>query len=145
MADVSLPEDLSPYSTEELRQLWRQHFGREAPARASRPFMLGNLNYQRHCQIHGGLSEGTIKHLHAIALESFKDRPSARYKVMMPGTKFVRIWQGEPHEVMVTEDRTLLYRGQTFTSLSAVASHIAGTKWNGLTFFGLKKAALNGS
>ncbi|MBF0192889.1 MAG: DUF2924 domain-containing protein, partial [Magnetococcales bacterium] len=31
------------------------------------------------------------------------------------------------------------YQGRKFGSLSAVANFISGTKWNGLTFWGLKK------
>ena len=41
------------------------------------------------------------------------------------------------HEVAVTADG-FSYQGGAFRSLSQVAGHITGTKWNGHVFFGLK-------
>jgi hypothetical protein len=47
-----------------------------------------------------------------------------------------REYQGELHEVTITEDG-IEYRGQCFSSLSQVAKAITGTHWNGRAFFGL--------
>ena len=48
----------------------------------------------------------------------------------------VRAWQGVDHHVTVTTDG-FEYRGRRFKSLSAIANIIAGTRWNGWTFFGV--------
>jgi hypothetical protein len=57
---------------------------------------------------------------------------------LVPGTKLVKTYGGETHVVEVTRDG-LLYEGETYRSLSAVAKHITGTHWNGLLFFGLRR------
>ena len=55
----------------------------------------------------------------------------------LPGTRILRNWQGERHEVHVTE-KGYLWRGKTFGSLSAVARAITGVSRNGPKFFGLR-------
>ena len=59
---------------------------------------------------------------------------------MTPGTKLAREWRGAACEVDVVEGG-FRYEGQTYRSLSKVASVITGVKWNGLRFFGLNKEA----
>lgn len=54
------------------------------------------------------------------------------------GARIVKHHGGETHVVEVTGEG-MLYRGQTYTSLSAVAKVITGTHWNGLLFFGLRR------
>ena len=56
---------------------------------------------------------------------------------LKPGSSLVREWGGARHEVAVTEEG-FSYQGRVFGSLSQVAGHITGTKWNGPVFFGLK-------
>ena len=41
------------------------------------------------------------------------------------------------HEVLVINDG-FSYYGETYKSLSAIATKITGTKWNGLKFFGVQ-------
>jgi hypothetical protein len=66
-----------------------------------------------------------------------RDRTAAPGRPI-PGTVLVREWQGERHEVTVHED-CFEYLGLPYRSLSAVARKIAGTRWNGPVFFGLRK------
>ena len=54
------------------------------------------------------------------------------------GTRLVREWHGERHEVTVTKDG-LEYEGRPYRSLSAVAKVISGGHWSGPAFFGLRK------
>ncbi len=49
---------------------------------------------------------------------------------------FIREYNGRAHEVFVKGEKEYLYDGVTYTSLSAVAFKITGTKWNGKRFFG---------
>ena len=48
-----------------------------------------------------------------------------------------REWQGIEHCVTV-RDNDYEYQGRPYTSLSAIARAITGTRWNGWVFFGLK-------
>ena len=54
------------------------------------------------------------------------------------GNRLVKHYGGETHVVEVTPDG-MIYRDQTYASLSAVAKVITGTHWNGLLFFGLRR------
>ncbi len=58
------------------------------------------------------------------------DRPIA-------GTRLIREWQGVEHCATVRDDG-YEYQGRPYKSLSAIARAIAGTRWNGWVFFGLK-------
>lgn len=57
---------------------------------------------------------------------------------LVPGTRLVKQHGGRNHVAEVTADG-VLYEGQTYSSLSAVAKAITGTHWNGLLFFGLRR------
>jgi len=67
--------------------------------------------------------------------------PHARKVIedLLPGTRFLRIWNDKRYEVIVREDG-FEFEGKTYRSLSAVAREITGTRWNGKIFFGYKKA-----
>lgn len=56
------------------------------------------------------------------------------------GTRLMRAWGGETHEVIVLADG-VLWRGQTWSSLSIVARAITGSARNGPRFFGLRGTA----
>jgi hypothetical protein len=54
----------------------------------------------------------------------------------MPGTEIVRVFKGRRVVVRVLEDG-FEYDGRRFRSLSAIATEVTGTRWNGFLFFGL--------
>ena len=56
---------------------------------------------------------------------------------LLVGTRLVKAHTGKTHVVEVTGEG-MLYEGELFSSLSAVAKAITGTHWNGLLFFGLR-------
>ena len=58
----------------------------------------------------------------------------------LPGTRLIREWQGVQHVVTVRQ-HDFEFEGRPYQSLSAIARHITGTRWNGWTFFGLKGRA----
>lgn len=66
-------------------------------------------------------------------------RPSPRpvRRSIKPGTRLLREWQGQTHEVIAESTGQFLYRGETYRSLSAIARTITGTRWSGPTFFGV--------
>ncbi|GHT95763.1 hypothetical protein FACS1894122_13550 [Alphaproteobacteria bacterium] len=52
----------------------------------------------------------------------------------MVGTKIIKEYKGKLIEVLVVNNG-FSYSGEIFKSLSAIATQITGTKWNGLKFF----------
>lgn len=62
---------------------------------------------------------------------------------MKPGARLVRDWNGETHEVLVTEDG-FQWNGKTWASLSVIAREMTGTRWSGPRFFGLKTGQTDG-
>jgi hypothetical protein len=130
----------------ELRERWRELFGTEPPAyRQDR--MVARLAYRIQELAYGGLSGWATARLDQIADDvDGSRRPEGGLAHMKrqrqdgqltPGTRFVREWQGERHEVTVTESG-FEYRGRNFRSLSAIARTMTGTQWNGPAFFGLR-------
>ena len=53
------------------------------------------------------------------------------------GARLTRTWKGRLVEVVV-EEGGFRWQDQVFPSLSAAATAIAGSKWNGPRFFGLR-------
>ena len=56
------------------------------------------------------------------------------------GTKLIREWQGQVHEVMALEDGHFAYAGNSYQSLSVIAGKITGPHWSGPRYFGRKKS-----
>ena len=65
--------------------------------------------------------------------------PGDHLAAMQPiaGTRLLREWQGVRHVVTVRVN-DFEFEGRPYQSLSAIARHITGTRWNGWTFFGLR-------
>ncbi len=61
-------------------------------------------------------------------------------KALGIGAVLQRTWQGRAVEVVV-EEQGFRWDGRLFPSLSAAATAIAGSRWNGPRFFGLRDAA----
>lgn len=135
-------EQLESLPMPELRQRWKQAFGRLPSTASRREFLIANLAYRAQEQATGGLSERETRYLHAQANRTLV--PKTLGTGVLPGTKLVRMWKGEPHEVCCLPEGGFVYRNQTYASLSAIANLITGTKWNGNVFFGLKKAKPRG-
>jgi hypothetical protein len=124
-------------STSELRDLWRELFGRDAPV-LGRRYLEDRIAYQLQVLHFGGLSDRARRKLDALAdqlePQAARRRDSGR---LLPGTELRREWQGIEHVVRVRE-QDFEYEGRPYRSLSAVARQIAGTRWNGWLFFGLR-------
>lgn len=54
------------------------------------------------------------------------------------GTVVRRVFDGKTHEVTVCVEG-FEYEGRKYKTLSTIANQIAGSRWNGFLFFGLKK------
>jgi hypothetical protein len=123
----------------ELKALWRD-FNESEPPPFNRAFLVKRLAYQIQELSLGGLEKETEKRLERLAKEeegaTAEKRPSSNQLLL--GTRLVREWRGVEHCCTVLNDG-FEYQGRRFKSLSAVANHITGTRWNGKVFFGLKK------
>jgi hypothetical protein len=121
-----------------LQREWRQLYRTEPPNRTSRGLLLRALAHHVQAEAFGGLRPAAQRRLARVAEELSAGRtPSTPPTVIKPGTRLLREWQGAIHEVIVLE-AGVQYRGKTWTSLSAVAREITGTRWSGPLFFGLK-------
>ena len=60
------------------------------------------------------------------------------------GTVVRRVFDGKTHEVTVCVEG-FEYEGRRYKTLSAIANQIAGSRWNGFLFFGLKKRGVAAS
>ena len=69
--------------------------------------------------------------------KAMQTRPSLA-PAYSPGTRLIREWQGQTHEVTVMESG-YAYQGQHYRSLSSVAGDITGSHWSGPRFFRMVK------
>ena len=122
----------------ELKAEWRTLFGAEPPG-YNRRYLESRLAYRIQELAYGGLKPATRARLDALA--DALDPKAARKRVVngpVVGTQLIREWRGVEHRVTVLAD-AFEWEGCRYKSLSAVARAITGTRWNGLTFFGVKR------
>ena len=126
--------------TPELRLLWNELFGTEAP-RFNRRYLQDRLGYRLQELAFGALRTTTVARLEAmgarldrgsITLRRIRadDRPTA-------GTRLIREYQGFEYTVTVLQNG-FEFEGRHYKSLSAIARSITHTRWNGWVFFGLR-------
>lgn len=139
-----------------LQMRWRELFGRNAPARLGADLLRRAIAYRLHELELGGLSRQAQLRLKAVGCSSGKSKAGTGKALspalVKPGTRFVREWQNEVHEVQAIDTGDFVYRGKTFRSLSLIAREITGTHQSGPRFFGIgknhltarKREAMNG-
>ena len=129
---------LKTRSTPELRDRWRELFGTDPPA-LGRRYLEDRIAYRVQELHFGGISDRVRRKLDTLA-DQIEPKATRRRDPGRPiaGTQLRREWQGVEHVVTVRE-QDFEYRGRPYRSLSAVAREIAGTRWNGWTFFGLRR------
>ena len=128
-------------------ELPRDLYGTESPS-YNRAHIVKRLAYRIQELAYGGLSEATRdqlrEHLENERLDTETERVTRMTRrqtkngVPVVGTRIVRDWHGERHEVTVVQGG-FEYEGRRYRSLSAIARAITGTRWNGPAFFGLRK------
>lgn len=116
---------------EGLRTEWRRRYG--PPPKVRSPDLVRlSLAWRIQSEAFGGLDVVTRRRL--------RQSPGApaRSDHLGVGARLTREWRGVLHEV----DRTVegfRWRGEVYSSLSAVAQAISGVKRNGPQFFGLRE------
>jgi len=129
LSDLSLPE---------LRKLWSDRLGRP-PQMASTELTRRWLAWELQAAERGGLDAATRRHLRRLARASGTSSVSSPSGGgVKPGTVLTREWAGATHKVVVLE-AGFSWNGQTWRSLSEIASKITGTRWSGPRFFGLHR------
>ena len=132
-------QQLPSLRRDQLIPIWNQHFHSPPPETLRKELMVPLLSYRIQEKAFGGLSLQARNRLKQIAAGLAKGPRSTKQAVSPEeGTRILRQWHGEMHEVRCTDDG-LFYRGEKYSSLSKIAFVITGTKWSGPAFFGVKK------
>lgn len=139
MSNLDAFTELKNLTHGELKDRFKELYGRPTPKQMSRPFLCRVIAHRLQENENGGPNAPLRRRLRKLAndLKACGSVSAAPPRPIKPGTRFLREWQGETHIVSVTESG-LLYRDQTYRSLSAIAREITGTRWSGPAFFGLK-------
>ena len=118
--------------------LWDEHFD-QRPNHHHRTWLESRLAYKLQERALGSLKVSVRRKLESIGetgvLPKNLQREADR---LLPGTILTRIYDDVEHHVLVRGVRDFEYRGQRFTSLTALAKVITGCPWSGPLFFGLK-------
>ncbi len=110
-----------------LTERWQQTFGHPAPFKMHQELLRQTLGWHLQAVTHGGLRQADRRRLKKV----MSAQPLA------VGSRLIRVWQGETHQVTVLESG-FLYQCKSWRSLSAIARAITGTSWSGPLFFGIK-------
>ena len=122
----------------QLTALWAETHGRPAPPGLGHDLLLRVLAQRLQEDALGGLAPAVQLRLDQLAarLERNPERDLLATPRIKPGTRLIRHWHGELYIVEVLANG-FAYRGQRYTSLSAIARTITGTRRSGPAFFGL--------
>jgi hypothetical protein len=153
-------------SVRDLQQQHRDVFGEE-PESIHRQFLFRKIAWHLQAKEEAGLPEPVRDLARSIAQDApLRNRvisnaqkrraglpieqiatttitPDHDSRLPMPGGVIVKQFRGETLVVKVT-DLGFEYSNHRYTSLSAIAQEITGTKWNGYLFFGLTKEGTRG-
>jgi hypothetical protein len=150
---------LAKLDARRLQALHRGLFGTEHPV-TNAGHLRRKIAWHLQARKHGGLPDSAVQHALAMARNAdlrvrISDNAARRKHGIPPdrstttsiapphdarlplaGTLLVKEFKGNTLVVKVL-DEGFQYDGRRFTSLSAIAQEITGTKWNGFRFFGL--------
>jgi hypothetical protein len=122
LADCDLPA---------LRRIWQDRWDAPPPLRSVELLRLV-IAWRLQAESQGGLGRTARRQLGRTG------RLQAEGQELGAGTRFRREWQGRVVEVVVTPEG-FRWEDKVFPSLSAAATAIAGSRWNGPRFFGLRE------
>ena len=132
---------LKTTATPDLKKQWRDLFDSEPPP-FNRRYLESRIAYRIQELAYGGLRPETRARLEALG-EQLDGGNVVLRRIRadsrpLPGTRLIREHDGVQHVVTVRAD-DFEYEGRPYRSLSAIARHITGTRWNGWAFFGLRQ------
>ncbi len=151
---LSRIEECRKLPLQALRTKYEKLFG-ESPRSGHRDYLFRRIAWRMQANRYGELSDQARQRALAIAddrdlrlradsaLNTGEPGPRARnhrrtdLRLPLPGTVLTRSFKGKTVKVCVLPDG-FRYQDRRFRSLSAVAEHITGTRWNGYAFFSLQ-------
>ena len=131
---VDVDEELTSIaamSVDDLRALWRKRRACDPPPALTKDLIAKVLGWA--VQAEAFREPARVRRVLASVGSGSTPLPGRRVK---PGSVIMREYEGTVHEVTVLPNG-FLWQGKTWTSLSAIAFEITGTKWNGPRFFGV--------
>jgi hypothetical protein len=156
-------ERLAQMRPQELQQIHKEMFGSDLPSSNSEQ-LRRRIAYRLQEEKEGGLPASARQHALAIAGQ-ISSRMRVRVnatgpdpmphstvtalvsdhdpRLPMPGSVIVKEYRGQTIIVHAL-DEGFEYDGRRFSSLSAIALVVTGTKWNGFAFFGMAKGRVRG-
>ena len=139
----TLGSDLSALngaSRAELVAAWRRLFGSPPPKQLGRGLLELGVAWKLQERALGGLSASAKRQLTELGrtMGERTELPPTRKVSLKPGVRLIREWDGKTHEVTVLETG-FGWAGTAWTSLSAIARAMTGTRWSGPRFFGLAR------
>lgn len=143
MNDISVIKQvaaLNEMPIADLKKKWVDLHPKTTPPPFNRVFLVKRLAHRIQELSLGGLPEQEKKRMTRLLTDEYIPKKLMGDR-LLPGTRLIREWKGTECCCTVLEDG-YEYEGRKFSSLSAVANFISGTKWNGLTFWGIKKQGI---
>jgi hypothetical protein len=154
-------ETLRRASMADLRKKYREVFQEQTRCR-HREHMFRRIAWRLQALMEGDLSERARERANEIAQDSDlrinaprdfftvgggqvqttedQNRRQQDRRLPLPGALLNRKWKGRTVLVEVLA-KGFRYENRHYSSLSAIATEITGTRWNGLAFFGLTRPA----
>ena len=126
----------------QLRVRYREVFRTDPPKAFGPDLLRRSIAHRIQEKAYGGLSRSTQRLLDQM-MKTYAAKPNGKIVLprrIKPGSELVRTWKGKTYRVIVMADG-FAYDGETFASLSEIASAITGTRWNGPRFFGLRSTS----
>ena len=125
----------------------------EPPRSRNRVSLLRRIAWRLQANLSGGLAQRALERARMLANDrdlrltapqarrksgATPARPARDPRLPLPGTVIKRHYRNGEIAVKVLVDG-FEYDGQRFVSLSGVAEHVTGTRWNGFAFFRLQR------
>lgn len=155
-------ESLRRANVARLREKYREVFEEETRS-SHREHLFRQIAWRLQARAEGGLSDRALKRAQEMAdgadlrkiapagfftvgdqpIETTLGEGSRRNqdrRLPIAGTLLRREWNGRTILVEVLA-KGFRYEGRPYSSLSAIAFEVTGTRWNGLAFFGLTQPA----
>jgi DUF2924 family protein len=126
----------------DLRIRYRELYRAEPPKAFGPDLLRRSIAHRIQERTYGGLSRDHQRLLDQL-VKAARAKPNGRLELpqrIKPGSELVRTWNRRTYRVTVRESG-FAYEGQTYESLSEIASKITGTRWNGPRFFGLRRSS----
>jgi len=124
-----------------LRIRYRELFRAEPPKAFGPDLLRRSIAHRIQERAYGNLSKDSRRILRQL-IKAARSKPNGKLELprrIKAGSELVRTWRGTTYRVKVTAEG-FSFQGETYASLSEIATKIAGTRWNGPRFFGLRSS-----